>query len=73
MASEMLLKNLVTMKAKNQLKVAAAELAVDLISGTEQEKVNFQVVNGKLDFYQVALIQTRPSTEWVRNQMRKRR
>lgn len=73
MASEMLLKNLVTMKAKNQLKVAAAELAVDLISGTEQEKVNFQVVNGKLDFYQMALIQTRPSTEWVRNQMRKRR
>lgn len=73
MASEMLLKNLVTMKAKNQLKVAAAELAVDLISGMEQEKVNFQVVNGKLDFYQVALIQTRPSTEWVRNQMRKRR
>lgn len=33
MASEMLLKNLVTIKAKNQLKVAAAELAVDLISG----------------------------------------
>lgn len=50
MASEMLLKNLVTMKAKNQLKVAAAELAVDLISGTQQEGVTCQVVIMKTRF-----------------------